>query len=336
MIFIIKKILLFTFFVFFGCLKSNIKEITENEITIEKIRKDIEKTGLAISLVNKEIIPSLYYFVEDIAKDMGSPMPKLFLINGFFSKMNKEYGEKIDNYIEHSGILKLYNLSQLAMFFPYELIKRDSFLTKIQDNEVKSRLDYAVSLLILFQIFTSRANAFAFSFTPKLSAIFLGTNLINKLTKEELSAIIAHELGHIKHYDYQKLLVLNLAQKLIHFFAEKYFMDFSIRRFFPSQQYVLSSKFDLNMKIFDFFYMMLISYISKMIEQKADLASLNYTKNPELLISALEKMDQIKKESSKLGYFVDHIYLKYMWFLCSHPTLEKRTSYLTEAAQNLA
>ncbi len=44
-------------------------------------------------------------------------------------------------------------------------------------------------------------NAFATGRSPKKAVVAVTTGLLNTLRKEEIAAVIAHELGHIKHWD---------------------------------------------------------------------------------------------------------------------------------------
>jgi len=54
-------------------------------------------------------------------------------------------------------------------------------------------------------------NAFAFGRTQGSSGIALHKGLIEMLTKEELRAVIAHEIGHIKHRD---VMIMTIASSL--------------------------------------------------------------------------------------------------------------------------
>jgi len=55
---------------------------------------------------------------------------------------------------------------------------------------------------------TSQPNAFVFGRTPSSATLAVTQGLLNTLTKEEVEAVIAHEIGHIKHKD---MIVMTLA-----------------------------------------------------------------------------------------------------------------------------
>lgn len=54
-------------------------------------------------------------------------------------------------------------------------------------------------------------NAFALKLLKSNGGIVIGQDLLSKVSDESLEAIIAHEIGHIKHNHNNKLLVLNLS-----------------------------------------------------------------------------------------------------------------------------
>ncbi len=58
-------------------------------------------------------------------------------------------------------------------------------------------------------------NAFVFGRTPLTSTLVLHTGLIMQLEKEELAAVIAHELGHIKRYDCSILTLASIGPLIL-------------------------------------------------------------------------------------------------------------------------
>jgi len=54
-------------------------------------------------------------------------------------------------------------------------------------------------------------NAMACSFSHNLSMVILGQKLVEEMTDNELKAVIAHELGHIKFNHVPKAMITNLA-----------------------------------------------------------------------------------------------------------------------------
>ena len=53
----------------------------------------------------------------------------------------------------------------------------------------------------IYVIYTNVANAFATGRNPELSAITVTDGLLKLLSPEEIEAVLAHEISHIKHRD---------------------------------------------------------------------------------------------------------------------------------------
>ncbi|MBD3273421.1 M48 family metalloprotease, partial [Candidatus Dependentiae bacterium] len=178
--------------------------------------------------------------------------------------------------------------------------------------------------------------------------IYIGKDLLDKLNEKELRAVIAHELGHIKNNHVIKRKVLFISQILLFFFkdvlANKFYYYSNIGSYHTDNEHVnfnqkkreFYNKFNITFEIFMFLFSLAENYISRLQEKEADLEALKYTKDPNLLISALEKIHQTQKEKSKVSYNILQFYSKYLWFLSSHPSLEKRADYLKKAAGGLA
>lgn len=59
-------------------------------------------------------------------------------------------------------------------------------------------------------------NAFTYGHIPKNARIVLTTGLMDVLTKEELEAVVAHELGHIKNYDFILMTIVSVIPMLLY------------------------------------------------------------------------------------------------------------------------
>src|SRR3990172_69390 len=60
-------------------------------------------------------------------------------------------------------------------------------------------------------------NAFVFGRTPGSATLAVTQGLLNVLTKEEAKAVIAHEIGHIKHKDMVVMTVVSVIPILAYF-----------------------------------------------------------------------------------------------------------------------
>lgn len=71
-------------------------------------------------------------------------------------------------------------------------------------------------------------NAFVFGRTPNTATLVITQGLLNSLTKDETKAVIAHEIGHIKHKDMVVMTVVSAIPVIAYFIAR--FMIFSPQR----------------------------------------------------------------------------------------------------------
>ena len=54
-------------------------------------------------------------------------------------------------------------------------------------------------------------NAFSFGHTPRDGRVVITTGLIEVLTPDELNAVLAHEIGHVEHWDMATITVASLV-----------------------------------------------------------------------------------------------------------------------------
>lgn len=59
-------------------------------------------------------------------------------------------------------------------------------------------------------------NAFTYGHIPRDAKLVVTTGLLDVLNEEEQKAVIAHELGHIKHYDFITMMVVSLIPMLLY------------------------------------------------------------------------------------------------------------------------
>lgn len=60
-------------------------------------------------------------------------------------------------------------------------------------------------------------NAFAFGRTPSSSNIAIHTGLLNLLNKEEVEGVVAHEIGHIKHWDVAIITMASMVPLIVYY-----------------------------------------------------------------------------------------------------------------------
>ncbi len=136
-------------------------------------------------------------------------------------------------------------------------------------------------------------NAFATGRNPFKASIALTTGIIKKLNKQELEAVIAHEIGHIGNRDIRLMLIIIIGISFFTFFGEILFRYGLRMRGGKKNPGPMVALFGIVFLIFGYFIAPLIRLaISRRREYLADATSALLTRNPEALVSALQKISQ--------------------------------------------
>jgi heat shock protein HtpX len=190
----------------------------------------------------------------------------------------------------------------------------------------------------IYMIETSESipNAFATGRDPKHSVIAVTSGLMN-LEKEEIMAVIAHEMGHIKNRD---VMVASMAAAIagaISYVAQMAYwsMFLGSGRREGGSSILLMVAIAILAPIAALIVRMVIS---RKREYGADYSSAVITKNPKSLASALRKISGVSKEKTIKGpAATSHLWVvnpfKGNWFsnlFSTHPPIENRIKKLME------
>jgi len=190
----------------------------------------------------------------------------------------------------------------------------------------------------IYIIPASQINAFAAGLSPDNAAIAITEGALMKLDRDEVQGVIAHEFGHI--YNGDMGISLRLAAMVMGFFFVLYF---ALRIF---QFASLTGRSRNNQKggapillialllmgagIFTWFAgSVLKAMVSREREYLADACSVQFTRNPDGIASALKKIavDQTQ-DMPKQGMAYSHMYLDnhsgFSALFATHPPLKKR------------
>ncbi|MGY5339109.1 zinc metalloprotease HtpX [Levilactobacillus spicheri] len=150
----------------------------------------------------------------------------------------------------------------------------------------------------VFIIDDASPNAFATRNNPEHSAVAVTTGLLERLNREELEGVIGHEVSHIRNYDIRLqtiALALSAAIGFLVNFASNWFWWGGGRRRDDDDDSA-GNIIGIVVSIFLVLLAPLAASIAQMVlsrnrEYLADAASVELTRNPQGLISALEKID---------------------------------------------
>jgi heat shock protein HtpX len=138
----------------------------------------------------------------------------------------------------------------------------------------------------VFLVQDASPNAFAFGRTPSDSNIAVHTGLLNVLNKDEVKAVIAHEIGHIKHWDVAVITLASVVPLLVYYLVIL-FAPRDDRRGGGMLSVVLVF---VGAILAQLVAKLLVMHLSRSRESYADAFSAVVTRNPTALQTALAKI----------------------------------------------
>lgn len=223
---------------------------------------------------------------------------------------------------------------QLLLVFIYPTFIAPIFnkFSPLEEGEVKEKI---INLLNrcgfkssgLFVMDASKrsghGNAYFTGFGKNKRIVFFDT-LLSTLDSEEVEAVLAHELGHMKRKHIQKGMIKGFIFSFLGFALLGYFknnlMFFEGHGVHTPSNYMALTLFSMVAGVYTFFLTPVSAYFSRRYEYEADEFASQNSKASKL-ISALVKM--YKDNASSLT--PDPVYSK---FYFSHPPALERVSYL--------
>ena len=150
----------------------------------------------------------------------------------------------------------------------------------------------------LYLMKSNQINAFASGRDPKHSVICVTEGALKKLERRELEAVLAHELGHIGNYDIRYITLVTVMVGMIAIISQIFLRSlwFGGGRNRDDKAGAIFMIIGIALAIIAPIVVMLVqASISRKREYSADATSVKFTRNPQGLIGALEK---IKQDSS--------------------------------------
>ncbi|MEA2873170.1 MAG: heat shock protein HtpX [Hyphomicrobiales bacterium] len=190
-------------------------------------------------------------------------------------------------------------------------------------------------------------NAFASGMNEKQYAVTVTTGLLNALDDAEVEAVLGHELTHIRNGDVRMLVIAVIIAGVISFFAEMFF-----RMFFYSRGGWGRSSGDSDrgkggagfaiviavaLIALAWFLSVVIRFaLSRKREFLADAGSVELTKNPDAMISALRKIENRGElhaaTSAVMEMCVDNPREGFADLFATHPPVDSRVDALVRFA----
>ena len=190
-------------------------------------------------------------------------------------------------------------------------------------------------------------NAFASGINERTYTVSLSRGIIDKLDDQELEAVIAHELSHIRNKDVRLMIVSIVFVGIFAMLAQMamrsvYYSSMSRRRDEKNNTAIIIVLVMVVAAIGYFFSMLMRFAISRKREYLADAGAAEMTKNPLALASALRKISadpdiEAVKREDVAQLFIQHPGQQAKSALnglsglfATHPPIEKRIQVLEQ------
>lgn len=201
----------------------------------------------------------------------------------------------------------------------------------------------------LYVIEDSAPNAFATGRDPEHAVVCVTTGLLDKLNRTELEGVVAHELSHIKNYDIRLMSIVSVMVGLIALLGDWFFRV----RFFGGNRDREDNNNQLGaiIMVVGIIFAILSPIIAQLIqlaisrrrEFLADASAIAITRQPQGLISALQKISSDHEPLEVANKATAHLYIAnpfkdkaksgVSWFsnlFNTHPPIQERIAHLAK------
>ncbi len=234
----------------------------------------------------------------------------------------------------------------VAWFFHSTMINKLSHakpVTRAKEPELYNLLEnlcisVGMKLPRLNIIETHARNAFASGINEKSYAVTVTRGLMNSLTRDELEAVLAHELTHILNRDVRLLIVTVIFTGMIGFAAQLAWSQLRYGFIFRGS----NRKGGGVMIMLGIAAVLWVGYmatlfmrfaLSRRREYMADAGAVEMTKNPEAMMAALMRIsgrERIPETSDDIMMMCVENAKPFMGLFATHPPIEKRIHAISQ------
>ena len=261
----------------------------------EDIRNNKIKTGVIVGIFILVITLIVYYIC--MAFDLGAFSIVIAMI---FS-----IGTSWASYYYSDRIVLSINKAHEAT--PEQNQKLNNILDGLM---VSSGLEHRPRLYVVDD---PQPNAFATGRTPQNAVICVTTGLLEKMDYYELEGVVAHELSHIRNYDIRLSAVVSVMVGFIVILADwvsrALFWGVGDRDNDSKGNPILMLIGLICLILAPIFGQLMQLALSRRREYLADASAVELTRNPDGLISALQKLDADPNELKTANNSTAHMYI---------------------------
>lgn len=240
-------------------------------------------------------------------------------------------------------LISYYNADKIALASvnakPASPIHHRQLLSSVENMALASGLP----MPRVYVMQSSQINAFASGRNPKNAVICVTTGLLEKLNKQELEGVIAHEMSHIANYDIRFMTFTAIAIGMIAIIAEIFlrslwFSSSSDNRERDGRAQIILIVIGIALSILAPLLANLVSLaISRRREYTADATGVKLTRYPPGLASALKKIKNehfSKEDKHRFPKAVAPLFIgdpykkKFTSIFSTHPPIDDRIAKL--------
>ncbi len=201
-------------------------------------------------------------------------------------------------------------------------------------NTVKTLAERANIGMPEVAMYEGEPNAFATGAFKNASLVAVSTGLLNSMSREEVEAVLAHEVAHIANGD---MVTLTLIQGVVNTFVVflsrvvGYFVDRVVLKNDRDAPgigfYVTSIACDI---IFGFVASMIVAWFSRQREFRADAGSAQLLGSPQPMVAALSRLGGLEPGALPQSFKASGISDRpgFMALFSTHPPIEQRIAAL--------
>jgi len=195
----------------------------------------------------------------------------------------------------------------------------------------------------LYFIDEAAMNAFASGRNANKAVVVVTRGLLEKLTLDEVTSVVAHELAHIQFNDMRLMAVVSVLAGLISILADLFWYSNLVNAAQDKDRSGMLTFVGLALALFAPICMLFVKLaISREREFAADAQSAAITGKPLWLVSALEKIKRDQIPLPHVNAATAHLYIsnpnKNCWIdtlFSTHPDINERIERLNQIASTL-
>lgn len=232
----------------------------------------------------------------------------------------------------------------IAWFFHTRMIRKLSHshpVTRAQEPELYNLLENlsitaGIPTPRLEIIETHARNAFASGIDQKSFCVTVTRGLMNSLTKDELEAVLAHELAHILNRDVRLLIITVIFTGMIGFAAQLVWSNIRYGLIFSGGRGGNNNRGGGIIVMLAIAVVLWVGYMATLLmrfalsrrrEYMADAGAVELTKNPSAMMRALMRIsgrDKIPGTTNDIAQMCIENSIPFLGLFATHPPIERR------------